>query len=157
MFSKGQFTQELVGSLLPGTNSVNAAAAANGRPAPLNNLLGAVGSRASDLLQSTSDALTSSGNVSTASSAQTGTTVGDDSGATTGGTGSPQPAGAAKEPTSSGDIEAIKSVQANYNTGGGGYTPPADAAAAVAANQPASTNTSSSSQLIANDDAQEDR
>ena len=157
VFSKGQFTQELVGSLLPGTNSVNAAAAANGRPAPLNNLLGAAGSRASDLLQSTSDAPTSSGNVSTASSAQTGTTVGDDSGATTGGTGSPQPAGATKEPTSSGDIEAIKSVQANYNTGGGGYTPPAVAAAAVAANQPASTNTSSSSQLIANDDAQEDR
>jgi len=157
VFSKGQFTQELVGSLLPGTNSTNAAGAANGRSGLLGGLLSAAGSRVSSLIQSAGKELSELGDVFTASSAQTGTTEGDNSGDTTGGTGAPQPAGATADPTSSGDIEAIKSVQANYNTGGGGYTPPADAAAAVAANQPDSTNTSSSSQLIANDDAQEDQ
>ena len=146
-FSKGQFTQELVGSLLPGTNSVNAAATANGRSNPLGGLLTAAGSRASSLIQSAGNALSLSGNVSTASSAQTGTLTGNDSGATTGGTGSPQPAGAAKAPTSSGDIEPAGDNANFYN----------NAEYESSTNQPDSTNSSSSSQLIANDDAQEDQ
>jgi hypothetical protein len=146
-FSKGQFTQELVGSLLPGTNSVNAAATANGRSNPLGGLLTAAGSRASSLIQSAGNALSLSGNVSTASSAQTGTLTGNDSGATTGGTGSPQPAGAAKAPTSSGDIEPAGDNANFYN----------NAEYEASDNAPDSTNTSSSSQLIANDDAQEDQ
>jgi hypothetical protein len=56
---------------------------------------------------------------------------------------SPQPASPPGDPSSSGDIEAVKSVQANYKTGGGGVTPPADAAAAVAAVNSPFTNTTS--------------
>jgi hypothetical protein len=143
VFSKGQFTQELVGSLLPGTNSINANSSANGRSNPLGSfggVLSSVGSRASSLLQSTAN-VASTSDLATAPSSLTGYQNEDQQNADgNGGNPAPQPAGPAEAPTSSGDI-APANTSESYG---------------MAENE-ATTNTpdnnSSASQLIAQDDS----
>jgi hypothetical protein len=143
VFSKGQFTQELVGSLLPGTNSINASSSANGRSNPLGSfggVLSSAGSRASSLLQSTSN-VAATGDLATAPSSLTGYQNEDQQNADgNGGNPVPQPAGPAEAPTSSGDIIPADTGE-SYNN------------AEFEATDNAPDNSSSSSQLIAQDDS----
>ena len=142
VFSKGQFTQELVGSLLPGTNSVNAASAANGRigggaaGSIVGGALSAIGSRISSLFSTSNSNPTTSSTDTTAPSSLTGTTEpfgyqNEDQQNADGNGGNPQPAAAPEAPTSSGDIDYNAGL-AGTSPGTGGFTPPATAAAAVA-------------------------
>jgi hypothetical protein len=143
VFSKGQFTQELVGSLLPGTNSINANSAENGRPNPLGSFGGVLSSsksRSSSLLQTTSNVATTS-DLATAPSSLTGYQNEDQQNADgNGGNPAPQPAGPAEAPTSSGDIISANTGE-SYNN------------AEFKATDNAPDNSSSSSQLIAQDDS----
>ena len=143
VFSKGQFTQELVGSLLPGTNSINANSAENGRPNPLGSFGGVLSSsksRSSSLLQTTSNVATTS-DLATAPSSLTGYQNEDQQNADgNGGNPAPQPAGPAEAPTSSGDI-ILANTGESYNN------------AEFEATDNAPDNSSSSSQLIAQDDS----
>jgi len=131
IFSKGRFEQELEGRLVieKKTNRSN-----NGRPA-------APAAPASAGSRDTTNSLAGSGYQNedqqaadgNGSALPTGYQNEDQQAADGNGPPTPQPASPSSDPTSNGDIAAIQSVQANYNTGGGGFTPPADAAAAVAA------------------------
>jgi hypothetical protein len=147
-FNKGKFTQQLKGTLVPRTIT-NQTASGNGRvggtslPGISNSLAGSSDTRNTTIPQDQADAqdMENGGDNS-----GTGTSSTDTSGSDVAEPPpSPQPAAEPGDPTSTGDIAAIQSVQDNYSTGGGGFTSPADAAAAVAAANPP--------QLIAQDDA----
>ena len=162
VFSKGQFTQELVGTLLPLTTAATGASSANARPVS-NSINGVAGSATSALssagatvLDSRTSNITNTVASSQALATQTSnngtvapTGLTTDTGSNTINPPTTQPAAPPGAPTSSGDITAIQSVQANYNTNVGGFTPPADAAAAVAA----ANGDTYSPQQIANDDS----
>jgi hypothetical protein len=100
-FSKGQFTQELVGSLIPQTNNAKNTAAASGRS---NTVTAATDSRVPKRI----DDSTATEQNTTPPSSDTGQTTSSDADAQDGGfygTPSPQPASPPAEPTSSGDID----------------------------------------------------
>lgn len=153
-FKQGKFTQALKGTLLPRTPSSNSnTVAAEGRTSNTNNTgvsantTGAPTTRGLDtrgtgIPQSQADAqdLENGANSGTGTGSTQADNVNGENDPP-----NPQPAPPAEDPTSTGDIEAIQTVQANYNTGGGGFTLPEDAAAAV--------DVANSPQVIARDDA----
>jgi hypothetical protein len=112
-FSKGAFNQELVGSLLPSTNSSNASTNSNGRSNLIGSALTALGSRASSLLDSAKSEFSDS----TPPSSVTGGYQNEEqqNADGNGGTPDPQPRPAPEPPTSSGDID--------YNAGLAGSSP----------------------------------
>ena len=130
IFSKGKFEQELTGKLV--TDEIKAATnAGGGRPVAATT---ATDTRSSPR---TADQIVADQNASfnydtTEGSEQTRMLAEQDAGFDEPAT--PQPAAPPQPAASSGDIEAIQSVQANYTTGGGGFTSPQDAAAVAAAN-----------------------
>lgn len=116
VFSKGQFTQELVGSLLPITNTASAASANNGRNiigGIVNNLLNGTDVRTTGIPQDQADAqdLENGANagVGTAStdteSVELNSTVVNDNEETA--IVNPEPADPPEPPTSSGDIDVF--------------------------------------------------
>ena len=144
-FSKGRFEQQLEGRLLIEFAKNASNNQTQGRPTPSKAGVGNAISNTSISRNSTTDQTSSISlsdqlnpdlwNDGTAANNSNPTPTGDNSTATTATTQPPTTQAAAPpgDPTSNGDIAAIQSVQANYNTGGGGFTPPQDAAAAVAA------------------------
>ena len=137
VFSKGQFTQELVGSLLPLANSTNPSKADNGRAGSAlgaaKSLLNGADVRTTGIPQSQADAQDSenganSGTGTGSTDTESASTVNDTEG---NGLASPQPASAPGDPTSSGDIDPFAGL-AGTSPGAGGFTPPATAAVAVA-------------------------
>ena len=101
VFSKGQFTQELVGSLLPLTNTPTTSTNTNGRSTTQNAV---AGSRTP-----TQETITDTQNTSAASNI-TGEISSSDADAQDGGfygTQTPQPSPAPEPPTSSGDIDVF--------------------------------------------------
>lgn len=166
IFSKGRFEQQLEGRLLIEYVKNGSAAtqnAGNGRTVPkatqIGNTLSSANSavsRDTELDEYTTDSLGNTyknGSLYRTANSDSdpdpnANTTGSD--ATTAST-QPQTTQAAAppgDPTSTGDIAAIQSVQANYNTSGGGFTPPQDAAAAVAA---ANENTNAPQQIAQDD------
>jgi hypothetical protein len=154
-FSHGRFEQELHGTVLTNLNKKDLAnAAANGRASDTNNTgtTTAGGSR-----EATLDA---NGNVTDESIADPNkwgsepdtpqpTSTDSNPNIVNAPTQSASPAGA---PTSNGDIAAIQSVQANYNTQNGGFTAPADAVAAANGQATPLTNEQQAIQQMAHRD-----
>lgn len=123
VFSKGQFTQEIVGSLLPQTNSTNPANSANGRAGSIagviNGLLSGADVRTSGIPQGQADAqdLENGANAGTGTGStdtESASTVNDTEGA---GLAAPQPAATPGEPTSSGGIDPFAGLAGTDNAG----------------------------------------
>lgn len=123
VFSKGQFTQEIVGSLLPQTNSANPSSVANGRAGTiagaLGGLLGATDIRTTGIPQDQADAqdLENGANAGTGEGStdeESASTINDTDGD---GIASPQPADAPGDPTSSGDIDVFAGLSDEGDAG----------------------------------------